>query len=124
MRKNQLIEILKNIKGNPEVMIWNGIVEDLQPISKEVVECKLYKLSFEGYKERVNLQRVYRENLPELLDDELKALYKKHKIGQYDAFNYYAPDDNDKAYNKKTVFVLEPKVTGKTHFDRLGTIAY
>lgn len=124
MRKNQLIEILKNIKGNPEIMIWNGLVEDLQPIGKEVVECKLYKLSFEGYKERVNLQRVYRENLPELLDDELKALYKKHKIGQYEAFNYYAPDDNDKAYNKKTVFVLEPKVTGKTHIDRLGTITY
>lgn len=124
MRKNQLIEILKNIKGNPEIMIWNGLVEDVQPIAKEVVECKLYKLSFEGYKERVNLQRVYRENLPELLDDELKALYKKHKIGQYEAFNYYAPDDNDKAYNKKTVFVLEPKVTGKTHFDRLGTITY
>lgn len=124
MRKNQLIEILKNIKGNPEIMIWNGIVEDVQPIAKEVVECKLYKLSFEGYKERVNLQRVYRENLPELLDDELKALYKRHKIGQYEAFNYYPPDDNDKAYNKKTVFVLEPKVTGKTHFDRLGAITY
>lgn len=113
MRKNQLIEILKNIKGNPEIMVWNGIVEDVQPIAKEVVQCKLYKLSFEGYKERVNLQRVYRENLPELLDDELKALYKKHKIGQYEAFNYYPPDENDKAYNKKTVFVLEPKVTGK-----------
>ena len=124
MRKNQLIEILKNIKGNPEIMIWNGLVEDVQPIGKEVVECKLYKLSFEGYKERVNLQRVYRENLPELLDDELKVLYKKHKIGQYEAFNYYPPDDNDKAYNKKTVFVLEPKATGKTHFDRLGTIEY
>ncbi len=124
MRKNQLIEILKNIKGNPEIMIWNGIVEDVQPIGKEVVECKLFKLSFEGYKERVNLQRVYRENLPELPDDKLKVLYKKHKIGQYEAFNYYAPDDDDKAYNKKTVFVLEPKVTGKTHFDRLGAITY
>ena len=124
MRKNQLIEILKNIKGNPEIMIWNGIVEDMQPIAKGVVECKLYKMSFEGYKERVNLQRVLKDNLPELPDDELKALYKKHKIGQYEAFNYYPPDDNDKAYNKKTVFVLEPKVTEKTHFDRLGTITY
>ena len=124
MRKNQLIEILKNIKGNPEIMIWNGLVEDVQPIGKEVVECKLYKLSFECYKERVNLQRVYQDNLPELSDDELKLLYKKHKVGQYEAYNYYPPDDNDKAYDKKTVFVLEPKVTGKTHFDRLGTIAY
>ena len=124
MRKNQLIEILKNIKGNPEIMIWNGLVEDVQTIGKEILECKLYKLSFEGYKERVNLQRVYRENLPELSDEELKLLYKKHKVGQYEAYSYYAPDDNDKAYNKKTVFVLEPKLTGKTHFDRLGTITY
>lgn len=80
MLKNQLIEILKNIKGNPEIMIWNGIVEDVQPIAKEVVECKLYKMSFEGYKERVNLQRVLKDNLPELPDDELKTLYKKNKL--------------------------------------------
>lgn len=124
VRKNQLIEILKSIKGNPEVMIWNGLVEDMQPIEKEILECKLFKLSFEGYKERVNMQRAHKDNLPELPDDELKLLYKKHKVGQYEVFNYYPPDDNDKAYNKKTVFVLEPKATGKTHFDRFSTITY
>ena len=124
MRKNQLIEILKNIKGNPEIMVWNGFVEDYQSISKQLIESKVYKLSFEGYKERINLERVVRDNLPPLPEYELKVLYKRHKIGQYEAFNYYPPDDNDKAYDKKTVFVLEPKTTGKTHFDRLGTITY
>lgn len=124
MRKNQLIEILKNIKGNPEIMVWNGFVEDYQSISKQLIESKVYKLSFEGYKERVNLERVVRDNLPPLPEDELKVLYKRHKIGQYEAYNYYPPDDNDKAYNKKTVYVIEPKATGKTHFDRLGTITY
>ena len=113
MRKNQLIEILKSIKGNPEIMIWNGLVEDVQPIGKEIVECKLFKLSFEGYKERVNLQRVLKDNLPELPDDELKALYKKHKIGQYESFNYYAPDDNDKAYNKRLCMLLSQKYQEK-----------
>lgn len=113
MRKNQLIEILKSIKGNPEIMLWNGLVEDIQPIEKEILECKLYKLSFEGYKERVNLQRVYQDNLPELSDDELKLLYKKHKVGQYEAYNYYPPDDNDKAYDKKDCFCTGAKSNRK-----------
>lgn len=124
MRKNDLIAALQKIKGNPEIMVWNGFVEDFQAISKGLVESKLYKLSFEGYKERVNLQRTLRENLPELPDDELKVLYKQHKIGKYEAYNYYAPDDEDKAYNTKTVYVIEPKLSGKVSFDRLGQVHY
>ena len=124
MRKNELISALQKIKGNPEIMVWNGFVEDFQAISKQLVESKVYKLSFGGYKERVNLERFIRDNLPPLSDDELKVLYKHHKIGQYEAYNYYPPDDNDKAYDKKTIYIIEPKATGKTHFDRLGSIEY
>ena len=43
MRKNQLIEMLQNIKGNPEIHMWNGFVEDYQPINKELVEVDLHK---------------------------------------------------------------------------------
>ena len=32
MRKNQLIKLLQEIKGNPEVMVWNGFVDDYMPI--------------------------------------------------------------------------------------------
>ena len=124
MRKNQLIEMLQNIKGNPEIHVWNGFVEDYQPINKELVEVDLHKLSFTGYKERVNIQRKVKDNLEPLSDEELKALYKKHNIGQWELFSYYPPDKEDKGYNKKRVYLIEPKRTGKRTFDRLGDISY
>jgi len=39
VRKNQLIEQLQKIKGNPEIKMWNGFVEDWTNI--ELVECEL-----------------------------------------------------------------------------------
>ena len=124
MRKNQLIEMLQNIKGNPEIHIWNGFVEDYQPINKELVAVDLHRLSFTGYKERVNIQRKVKDNMEPLPDEELKVLYKKHKIGQWELFSYYPPDDEDRWYTKKRVFLIEPKRTGKQTFDRLGDIHY
>ena len=124
MRKNQLIEILQSIKGNPEIHIWNGFVEDYQPINKELVEVDLHKLSFTGYKERVNIQRKLKDKLEPLSDEELKVLYKKHNIGQWELFSYYPPDESDNRYNRKRVYLLEPKKTGKSTFDRLGEINY
>lgn len=124
MRKNDLIKLLQEIKGNPEIYIWNGFVEDYQPINKDLVEVELHKLSFTGYKERVNIQRQSREKLPPLSDEEAKMLYKKHNIGAWELFSYYPPDKSDKWYNRKRVYLLEPKKTGKTTFDRLGDISY
>lgn len=124
MRKNELIKLLQNIKGNPEIVIWNRFVEDVQAIEKEIVPAKLYKLSFEGYKERVNLERVLRDKLPELPDDDLEQLYKQHNIGQWELFNYYPPEDDDRGYKSKTVYVLEPKRTNKSTWDRMGVISY
>ena len=34
MRKNDLIKMLKEIKGNPEVVLWNGMVGDWMPVGK------------------------------------------------------------------------------------------
>ena len=124
MRKNQLIEMLQNIKGNPEIHVWNGFVEDYQPINKELVEVDLHKLSFSGYKEQVNIQRKIKDNLGPLSDEELKVLYKKHNIGQWELFSYYPPDKEDKRYNKKRIYLIEPKRTGKHTFDRLGDVYY
>lgn len=36
MRKNDLIKMLESIKGNPEIMFWNGIVGDVVPISSKM----------------------------------------------------------------------------------------
>lgn len=122
MRKNKLLEILNNIPGNPEIHLWNGFVGDYQPI-KELVKVDLYKLSFKGYKERVNLQRMLRDKLPAYSDEEIKQLYNKHKIGQWELFSYYPPSIED-GYCKKSVYLVEAKTTGKSTVDRLGPLHY
>lgn len=124
MRKNDLIKLLESLKGNPEIVVWNGLVEDVQQIAKELVPVELHKLTFEGYKNRVNLERVLRDKLEPLPDDELQKLYKNHSIGEWEFFSYYPPDKDDKAYKAKTVFVIEPKSSGKKTFDRLGEVYY
>ena len=34
MRKNDLIELLQSIQGNPEIMFWNDLVGDVVPLAK------------------------------------------------------------------------------------------
>jgi hypothetical protein len=46
VRKNQLIDPLQSIKGNPEVMVWNGLVDDYMPLGG-VDTNTLYKQSIE-----------------------------------------------------------------------------
>lgn len=40
MKKNDLIELLNCIKGNPEITIYNGYVEEVVPIEKISIETK------------------------------------------------------------------------------------
>lgn len=124
MRKNDLIQLLQGMPGNPEVVLWNGFVEDVQPIHKHVVPVKLHKLSFEGYKERINIDRQVREAGEPLDDATLCGMYKQHGVGDWELLRYYPPSVGDKWYKTKTVLVLEPKLTGKSTFDRNGRIDY
>jgi len=41
MKKNQLIEQLQKIKGNPEIKMWNDFVQDWMNIG--IVECEFPK---------------------------------------------------------------------------------
>jgi hypothetical protein len=123
MRKNELIELLQSVEGNPEVMVWNGFVEDFQPLAKTLNTAQLQKLTLQGYKERVNWQMRKEGNQP-LSDDKISELYKQHRIGKWEFFAYYPPSYEDGHYKSKTVYVLEPKLTGKKYTDRLGSIDY
>jgi len=122
MRKNKLIDLLNKIPGNPDIVIWNGLVEDVVNIESVIQECKLYKLSFEGYSERLNLDRLKNSKEPRS-QEETKRLYKNYS-GSWELYNYYPPDDNDPCYKSKTVYALQPTFKGENHFDRLGTIKY
>lgn len=107
-------------------MVWNGFVEDFQPLSKTLNTAQLHKLTLLGYKERVNWQ-MQKEGNQALNDDKISDLYKQHKIGEWEYFAYYPPSEDafkDGHYKSKTVYVLEPKLAGKTYTDRLGSIEY
>lgn len=101
MRKNDLIKILESLKGSPEIVVWNGFVEDVQQIGKELVPVELHKLTFEGYKERINLERVLKDKLSPLPDEELKTCTMSTKLYSGELFSYYPPAKGDKSYRTK-----------------------
>lgn len=58
MRKNDLIELLQSIKGNPEIMFWNGLVGDVVPLTKNIFPIELHKNSLE-YKKNYMKVRLF-----------------------------------------------------------------
>lgn len=94
MRKNKLIELLNSIPGNPDIVIWNGFVGDIQDIDSEIVERELVKHTKEQEWDFPN---------PFVKEDEFKYWYGNRK---------------------KKIFLLQMKERGKTFFDRSGKIEY
>lgn len=57
MKKNTLIKMLQDIKGNPDIFLWNGIVGDYQDI-KTISEFDLLKRTFEDYVSRLECEEI------------------------------------------------------------------
>lgn len=129
MKKNDLIELLNNIEGNPEIKLWNGYVGDFMDIDK-VVPSDLVKITFNFYVEMCRLERCMdtgedRKTFVFSHDEmvELRKCYKKH----YDwEFNEYVTDEDiaKKKYSKKSIMILNAKTRGKKTFDRIGVLEY
>lgn len=127
MRKNDLIKILESIKGNPEVVLWNGSVGDYQHI-KGVEESSLVKETWTGFLEDARLRECidnkdWDYQLPDQVVDELHEIYKKEaqwSIGQF------VTEECIKSghYKEKRVLFIEPKKRDLETFDRNGLISY
>ena len=131
MRKNQLIELLQEIKGNPEVMVWNGLVDDYMPLGS-VDTNTLYKQSIEfiyktlvyGYQERNNSFDSPPEDIQKNLREKATALFKKET---YELPNSFLDQDQFVDWygnNKKTIISLNPKPTGKVSAGRSCNLTY
>ena len=131
MLKNQLIEMLQGIKGNPEVMVWNGLVDDYMPLGS-VDTNTLYKQSVEFIYR--NLAYNYQEinnsfdkppiEIQEKLREKATLLFKKETYGMP---NIYLDRDQFSDWygnNKKTIISLNPKPTGKVSEGRSCNITY
>lgn len=127
MRKNDLIKKLQEIKGNPEVMLWNGLVADFVPIGN-MVGCSLVKQTLEHYLEMCRLQRCKRKDDWDFQFsvDELQEYYQSYKqYIEWEENRYITEDDIvGKRYKKKNILAIDAKITGKTAHDRMGNISY
>jgi hypothetical protein len=112
MRKNDLIAILQDIRGNPEIMLWNGFTQDVVPINPRITENTLYK------EDATFLAQFLKQW--HLTDDQIITRLKNRKWEYKEGL----PPDNTACYIEKRVCILQPKITGKMYSDRTGTMEY
>jgi hypothetical protein len=127
LRKNDLIKLLQGIKGNPEVMLWNGYAGDYQHI-KGLQYSELTKQTKEGYLERIRLGRCIdlKDWNFQFSSEELKELeesYKKYIEWEYNEF-VTEEDVKEGRYKVKNVWYITSKTRGKTSFDRYQSLEY
>ena len=130
MRAKQLIEKLKKIKGNPEIYLWNGIVQDYIKLDSSLIEDKLYKVSkehiFQGLRmefARTNQKFDLDPSEESFLKTRVDNIYKKASFGPANMF--VDNKDLNKWYSRsKNILVLQQENADKEYFDRIGTISY
>jgi hypothetical protein len=127
MRKNDLIKQLQAIKGNPEVVLWNGFVGDYMHIDN-LVPSDLVKITKEYWIRSVlNEECIDRKDWNyQLPEQEVKELERRHKTEIQWELNEYVSEEDiaNKRYKKKSVVFIQPKKRGVSTFDRVGTIEY
>jgi hypothetical protein len=114
MRKNKLIELLQEIEGDPEVLVWNGQVGDWMGLKSKIHDRKLSRMSRKKYLHFLNLEQQS-NGLPELGLNDFE--YDEEWVFD-DVPDYNRHDQN------KNVIMLEPKQRGISTFDRAGDISY
>ena len=127
MRKNDLIKLLSEIKGNPEVVLWNGFVEDWMPLG-QLLESNLVKIDKNYFLETRRLEECiefgnWDHQLSEQSIKDCEKSYNKYHNWEHNQF-VTEEDIKQKRYRSKRVVYIEPKKRGIKTFDRLGDIEY
>lgn len=120
MKKSELLKLLETIEGDPEIVVWNGFVEDYQPIENKLTTVQLAKLSFESYEKLCNAERKL-INRPLLTTEQYREKY--NNTSQWEIANPEYQLDNEK-YDVQTVVMIEPSERKLTCHQRLGKICY
>ncbi len=107
MKKSQLMELLLQVEGDPEILLWNGIVGDYMDIRPKLTPITLTKLSEPAYQELCEISGYEPDN------------YGVHRW----ELNPFVPE-GDQAYLWKSVLLVEAKPAGKTSYGRGGNIEY
>jgi len=129
MRKNELIALLNNIKGNPEIVMWNGYVEDYQHIggAEEYTLYKEQKSHIAGWILHDKRRKAGTFDDISLSEDDLALVDKIDKERQWEFPNQFFTEEEVKSVygnRKKKVVMLNAKRRDKTSFDRIGGVCY
>lgn len=118
MKKNKLIELLQNIKGNPDIVIWNGLAEDYHHINR-IKSVYLYKQSKEKKLKDIDNER-FRNGFEPITVDQVQG------EDDYEFPNPYFDDQDISHYynKKKKVWIIEPKIRNKTSTGRVSSFKY
>lgn len=126
MKKSQLIGLLNQIRGNPDIVLWNGMVGDYMHISNQLLKSTLVAQSFDDWLFRVQHEERRNRNdfdysIPE---EEIIELKKKFKLN-WEHNQFVTKEDIQKGYYRsKQVVYIQAKPKGITTWDRLGSISY
>lgn len=132
MRKNELIKLLQETPGNPHIMFWNGLVEDVQEVSNKIEQAELIKETVDFIYNCLVHQQMKDLNswdpLPEEVLQQIRIqAINYHKEQQYELPNSFVKESEfERWYGKRTkkILILSAKRAGKTMLDRLGAIEY
>jgi len=130
VRKNQLIEQLQKIKGNPEIKMWNGYVDDWMNI--QLCEQEFVKESEDFIRWSIEMawkERNQKWEIPEEAQIQIEEVIKERlKDRQWELPNQYlqTKEDEERWYgkNKKKFVLINGKTRGKSIEDRLGKVSY
>ncbi len=130
MKKNQLIEQLQKIKGNPEIKMWNGYVDDWMNI--QLCEQEFVKESEDFIRWSIEMawkERNQKWEIPEEAQIRIEEVIKERlKDREWELPNQYlqTKEDEERWYgkNKKKFVLINGKTRGKSIEDRLGKVSY
>lgn len=127
--KEDLIDYLNTIEGNPEIKVWNGLVEDytgIEGIDKLLLMRRSKEVLTHDYEFELH-QSTRTFNVSEEQAKNIKIKVDKHYPNQeWEIPNRFCePENLNKMYGESKEFLaIYPAIEGKRYQDRLGTINY
>lgn len=128
MKKNQLIELLQQLPGNPEIKLWNGLVGDWMDIG-QLVESELVKHSVDYFRKGIR-HDLLRDGVPADQINEQELESDANECARKSAWEFPNQFLQEERYadwygkNRKKIYLIEAKKRGQTTYDRLGSIDY
>ena len=124
MKKSKLIRLLNEIEGDPDILLWNGVVGDWQNI--QLVPSNLYREKLASVIESTETRyKLDRKDWDYQLTEQERAEVKKFYPKDYPWHSAdFITEATEHRYSKKAVVFIDAIPRGVTTWDRLGTIEY